>query len=122
MDLIQQSENETLLIQSVDQNTIQLSSEKYSESIIIDSVKVQRNLQINDVKELTTTHIDKLLESNPEIVIFGSGIEHKFPDPILLTKIAERNIGFEVMTNQAAARTYNILKTEGRKLSCLLII
>lgn len=122
MDIIQENEGEALLIHSIDKDKVELSIGEYTESIILETEKVHNDLQISSVAELNSKHIEKLLESNPEIVIFGSGIEHSFPDPNLLTEIAERNIGFEVMTNQAAARTYNILKTEGRKLACLLII
>jgi len=69
---------------------------------------------------LTSQHINSLLDSNPEIIILGSGTEHKFPKVDLLSPIAKKNIGFEVMNNLSAARTYNILVAEERKVACLL--
>lgn len=122
MQLIQNHTNEVNLIKSIDAHSILIGEVKFEESCIVSNQTLSHQLELTDILKLTTSHIDQLLDSNPEIVILGSGIEHTFPNICVLKPIAEKNIGFEVMNNQSAARTYNVLVAEERKVACLLII
>jgi uncharacterized protein len=63
---------------------------------------------------------NKAIEDEAEIILIGS--ETLLNIPIALRKrLHERQIGFEIMTIGAAARTLNILKSEYRKVSALFI-
>jgi uncharacterized protein len=56
-----------------------------------------------------------------DIILLGTGNEHRFPRPELMQPLMRANKGLEVMTIQAACRTYNILISEGRKVSAALL-
>ena len=58
----------------------------------------------------------------PELVIFGSGARLSFVHPSLLRPLIERGIGVETMDTMAAARTFNILAGEGRRVAAALLI
>lgn len=122
MDLIQQQAEQINLVSNVSELQVQFGESNYSESVIVTADAIVANLSLNSVSALSKNHIDKLLESNPQVIIFGCGKQHVFPDTSLLSEIAQREIGFEVMVNQAAARTYNVMVAEGRKVACLLIL
>ena len=109
-------------IKSIDSHRILLNDTIFDQSCIIANQNIHTDLNLTNILELTSAHIQQLLESNPEIIILGSGNEHTFPKIEVLTPIAENNIGFEVMNNQSAARTYNVLVAEERKVACLLIL
>lgn len=64
--------------------------------------------------ELTAEHFARLAALKPEVVIFGSGARLRFPAPALLRALIEARIGVETMDTGAAARTYNVLASEGR--------
>ena len=57
----------------------------------------------------------------PEVLLLGTGERQRFPHPRLTAALAEARIGVDVMTTQAACRTYNILMAEGRRVVALLL-
>ena len=59
--------------------------------------------------------------SQPEIVLLGTGSRLRFPRPELTRALYEARIGLEVMDIQAACRTYNILAAEERKVVAALL-
>ena len=65
-------------------------------------------------EELNAAHFEFLRSLQPEIVLLGTGPTQKFPHPSLSGSLHEARIGLEIMTTDAACRTYNILVAEGR--------
>ena len=57
-----------------------------------------------------------------EVLLFGTGRRQRFPEPSLLQPLMAARIGVEVMDSAAAARTYNILVAEGRKVVAVLLL
>jgi uncharacterized protein len=57
-----------------------------------------------------------LLALDPELVLLGSGDRQQFPPAATMAACLTRGIGVEVMTNAAAARTFNVLAGEGRRV------
>jgi len=109
-------------IKHIDSQELLIGDEKFQESCIVTNKTIHINIKITDILQLSPLHIEQLLASSPEIIIIGSGLNHEFPKIELLNPIAINNIGFEVMNNQSAARTYNVLVSEERQVACLLII
>lgn len=62
------------------------------------------------------THWQAVLALQPALFILGTGAVQTFPDPKQLAFFLQRGIGFEIMNNAAAARTFNILAQEGRNV------
>ncbi|HHT00904.1 MAG TPA: hypothetical protein ENK73_08640, partial [Thiomicrospira sp.] len=58
----------------------------------------------------------------PEVIILGTGETQHFPEPKLFAYCAHKGVGLEVMANDAACRTYNVLTTEDREIVLALII
>jgi uncharacterized protein len=58
----------------------------------------------------------------PEIVLLGTGARQRFPHPRLYRTLTADRIGVEVMDSAAAARTYNIIAAEGRRVAAALIL
>jgi len=65
-------------------------------------------------EDLAAEHFAFLRGLQPEIVLLGTGPTQKFPHPSLSRSLYEARVGLEVMTTDAACRTYNILVAEGR--------
>lgn len=77
---------------------------------------------ITDIKQLGTEHLQALLAVEPEVLLIGTGSQHQFPDVALLAPLHSANIGYEIMDSQAACRTYNLLRGEGRKVVAGIIL
>jgi len=58
----------------------------------------------------------------PEIVLFGTGARQRFPHPRVYRLLTDARIGVEVMDTAAAARTYNIVAAEGRRVVAALLL
>jgi uncharacterized protein len=76
---------------------------------------------VTHVGELTEALLDELRQHKPEVVILGTGARQQFLKPALLRGLLRDRIGVECMDTQAAARTYNILASEGRAVTAALL-
>ena len=77
---------------------------------------------VSDMTSLKAEHLQPLLALEPEVLLLGTGRQHQFPDVALLTPVHAANIGYEVMDSQAACRTYNLLRGEGRRVVAGIIL
>jgi uncharacterized protein len=122
MDLSENRTQHPNLIKSADDKKCEIGGQLYTQSIVIpfnDAVYSSTN---SSAAGLTAQDIEQLCNHNPEIIILATGKEIVFPDAELLQPIAELNIGLEVLNNQAAARTFNVLLAEERNAVCLMLL
>ena len=75
----------------------------------------------------TTAAIDEaalapILALQPQLLILGTGARQQFLAPRLQAQLYSRGIGIESMDNAAAARTYNLLASEGRKVAAAFLL
>ncbi|TWI08264.1 Mth938-like domain-containing protein [Aerolutibacter ruishenii] len=71
---------------------------------------------VSDAKALTAEDLEPLLALAPEVVILGTGPAQVFPSAAVMAACLRRHVGLEVMSNAAAARTFNVLAGEHRKV------
>jgi len=122
MDLSENRSNNPNLISSAQADQCVIGSQTYSTSIIIPSDAVLAPCTINTVSDLTEQLIKQLCTYKPEVIILATGEHIVFPEADILTPLIKQHIGLEVLNNQAAARTFNVLLAENRKTVCLMII
>ena len=72
-----------------------------------------------DLDEAAFAHLAGL---GVEILLLGTGRTHRFPHPSITRPLLDRRIGLEVMTTDAACRTYGFLVSEGRNVAAALIV
>jgi uncharacterized protein len=97
-------------------------AEKIERSIVIGSHGEKFDWNCARFEDLTAEHFERLAQTQPELVIFGSGTRLRFAPPALLRALMENRIGIETMDTLAACRTYNILAGEGRQVVAALLI
>ena len=71
---------------------------------------------MTDARALAPDDLAPLLALEPEVILLGSGATQVFPPAAAMAACLGRGIGLEVMTNAAAARTFNVLAGEGRRV------
>ncbi len=73
--------------------------------------------------ELDLEHLAPLLsiQPQPEFLIIGTGPIMGFPPRALVRALEERGIGVEAMDSRAAARTWGMLRGEGRWIAAALM-
>ena len=77
---------------------------------------------VTDPAMLEASQLDCLLALQPELVLLGTGPTQVFPPAAVLAAFLTRGLGIEVMTNDAAARTYSVLAGEGRRVVAAFVI
>jgi uncharacterized protein len=97
-------------------------AEKVEHSVVIGSRGEKFDWSCERFEDLTEEHFSRLADSRPELVIFGSGTQLRFPPPAFLRGLMAARIGVETMDTIAACRTYNILAGEGRKVLAALLM
>ena len=110
------------MIRSVSEDGLKIGDILYQSTIAITSDEVFDSWCDRDVSELQCEDFADLLATEPEIVILGTGQSNVFVPRELVFAFARRNVGLEVMNTKAAARTFNVLAGEGRKVAAVLYL
>ena len=109
-------------IQSYAKGQVTVGGVTYRTSLIITPSQVIDDWRPDTFSNLISDDLARLTEWEPEIVILGTGPLHQFPHPSLAESLILRRIGLESMATDAACRTYNILRGEGRKVIAALFM
>ncbi|MCQ9615637.1 Mth938-like domain-containing protein [Paenalcaligenes niemegkensis] len=140
-----QKENNPALntITAYDVDYVEVNREKYHSSIffrpegIVELLAARSAADINEALLQKITGLDQIkqdpmdfLDGNtpvlpqdaPEVVLIGTGETQQLLSPQVTSSLLGMRIGIEVMDTRAAARTYNILMSEGRKVVAALLI
>lgn len=112
----------SLTIQSVTATTIIVNGEPYPQTIALTPEEVIDDWVIKPIADLADADFATLLARSPEMILLGTGSTHVFPPRELMFAFARRGVGLEVMDTAAAARTFNVLATEGRQIAAVLYL
>lgn len=105
-----------LFVRTVGRSSVVLADRELSDSFLLATDHVVEGWPIHDAAELDASHVDTLLSLQPELIILGTGHVQKFPAAAFMAGFLRKGVGIEVMDNGAAARTYNLLAGEGRRV------
>jgi uncharacterized protein len=94
---------------------------RYDGSVVVTPARIITGWHPTAPHEIDAHALAVLDELDCELALLGTGSRHQFPDTALLAPYMGRGIGVEVMSSDAACRTYNILMAEGRRVVALLV-
>lgn len=122
MQLIQDRAEGYFFIRACNADSIIVIDRALHTSFVISPDRVIENWPATSVEAVDASAIQAVLGLEPELVLFGSGERQQFPAREILLPLLRRGIGVEVMNNAAAARTYNLLAAEGRRVVASFIL
>lgn len=93
-----------------------VNDQQLQRSFILSPMELLQEWRPRAIADLVPEDLEPLLALNPSVVLLGSGPALVFPPPAVMAACLTRGVGVEVMDNAAAARTFNVLATEGRKV------
>jgi uncharacterized protein len=85
-------------------------------SFVVAPDALVENWPVADITAMRPADLEPLFALQPELVVLGSGGAQAFPPADVAAACLQRGIGLESMTNAAAARTFNVLAGEGRRV------
>jgi len=121
MQLTEQPTDSRFFVRSLGPRSIRIVDEEYDHSLILDPERGVEPWPVDSVEGLSEASIQPLLAREPDVVLLATGRKMQFPEHALRIEFLRRNIGLEVMTLEAAARTFNILAAEERKVLAAMI-
>ena len=110
------------LITGYSQDWISINNLVYPQSLVVLPDELLLDWVVSDFDDLIEANFECLLGYQPEVILLGTGANHRFIRPHLIQALTAVNIPVECMTTDAACRTYNILMAEGRKVAAALIL
>ena len=110
------------LLRGISADGVLVNDKTLNSSFILTPNELVENWRPASSLELVADDMQALLDLNPVLVILGTGSRQQFPSAAVMAACLTRGIGIEVMDNAAAARTFNVLATEGRKVVAGFIV
>ncbi|GAB2544642.1 Mth938-like domain-containing protein [Rhodanobacter koreensis] len=105
-----------LFVRRVGAGSVTLIDRELHASFLLAPDRAVEHWPVDTAGTLDAGHVDTVLALQPELVILGTGERQVFPPAVFMAGFLRKGVGIEVMDNAAAARTYNLLAGEGRRV------
>ncbi len=122
MQLSHEAPDYAYTLRGADGHSARINDRELASSFIVTPQVLVEDWPVASVAALTVAHLEQILALEPVLIVLGTGARQVFPSPQLMATCLSRGIGLEVMNNAAAARTFNILAGEGRKVAAAFIL
>ena len=116
MHLNLENPDHEFFLRGADGRVALVNDRRIERSFVLAPNRLIEDWAVGDVRALSIDDLAPLLELQPELIVLGCGASQAFPPPATLAACLSRGIGLESMTNAAAARTFNVLAGEGRRV------
>lgn len=110
------------VLRAADGASARVNERQLHASFVLSPNRLVDDWPVRDVKAMTPQDLEPVLALDPEVILLGSGAAQKFPPAAVMAACLSRGVGLETMTNAAAARTFNILAGEGRRVVAAFVI
>lgn len=122
MDLSLDRPDDYLFVRRTGADVITLVDRELKRSFLLTPDEVVEDWPAQSADMLSADHVEAILALHPELVLLGTGQRQIFPAPAFMAGFLRKGVGIEVMDNAAAARTYNLLAGEGRRVLAAFIL
>ncbi|MGV8940826.1 MAG: Mth938-like domain-containing protein [Lysobacter sp.] len=116
MELTLERPDYEFFLRGADGTMALVNERQLTRSFVITPNHLHDDWGVTDVTLLQPTDLESLMALEPEVILLGSGARQAFPPAAAMAACLRRGVGIEVMTNAAAARTFNVLAGESRRV------
>ncbi len=122
MSFILQPLEHPFAVRSVSDAAIVVNDRALTASFYLSPESLHEDWSPRDIDALQPDDLSGPLSLNPEVILLGVGNHQRFPAAIVMVTCLRRGVGIEVMTNAAAARTFSVLASEGRRVVAAFLL
>lgn len=122
MQLVHEQPDFEFFLRGADGRSALVSDRRLEASFIVAPDRLVEGWAVEDVTRLQVSDLEPVLALDPEVIVLGAGDRQAFPPQDVIAACYRRGIGLETMTNPAAARTFNVLAGEGRRVVAAFIL
>jgi len=122
MQLNLEHPDQAYYLRGADGVSARVNDRQLDASFILSPDTLVESWPVREVKAMTPQDLDAVLALKPEVILLGSGATQAFPPAAVLAHCLRSGVGLETMTNAAAARTFNVLAGEGRRVVAAFVL
>ncbi|MGA0586574.1 Mth938-like domain-containing protein [Dyella sp. KRB-257] len=116
MDLSLDRPESFLFVRRTARDSVTVVDREVTASFLLAPDRLIEGWLATDARALNKELAEAFFQLQPELVLLGTGERQSFPPHEFLAAFLRRGVGIEVMDNAAAARTYDLLAGEGRRV------
>jgi len=116
MQLTLESADHRYVLRGANGHVAMVNELRLTRSFVLATDALVEDWPVAAVDQLTPALLAPLLAHNPDVVLIGSGERQAFAPAATQAACLQAGVGFEVMSNEAAARTFAVLAGEGRRV------
>ena len=110
------------VLRGADGGAALVNERRLERSFALSPERLVEDWPVRDVGSLDAGAFAPVLALQPEVILLGTGDTQVFPPAAAMAACLRQGVGVEVMTNGAAARTFNVLAGEGRRVAAALVL
>jgi uncharacterized protein len=110
-----------LFVRSIGEKGIRVGDDFYTSPLILSADQLLSDWNVESVDDFNEESLQDIFEIQPELVLIGTGKTQIFLPIQVQGLFIRRGIGLEVMTTDAACRTFNILVAEERHVVAAML-
>ena len=122
MQLAQENPDFIYVLRGISEAGVLVNQETIARSFLLAPNAIVPDWRPTSAADLAASDMDAVLALQPTLVLLGTGPKQRFPSAAVMAALLTRGIGIEVMDSGAAARTFNVLATEGRKVVAAFLL
>lgn len=122
MQLSQENPDFLYVLRGVSDAGVLVNQETVGTSFLLTPHQLVQGWRPTSAADLQPADMDAVLALQPALVLLGTGPRQRFPAAAAMAALLTRGIGIEVMDSAAAARTFNVLATEGRRVVAAFLL
>jgi uncharacterized protein len=109
-------------ITSYSDDSIRINETVHRRSLVLTADSLHSPWEVTGLQHLSADSLAPIFDTEPAVVLLGTGPKQHFPPAKIYALFGERGIGLEVMDNGALCRTFNILVAEDRAVTAAIIL
>jgi uncharacterized protein len=121
MALTELGTSSTSTLRAVGDDWLETAQQRWDSSVMLWPDGAQA-WPVQSLETLTESDFDAAMTTTPQVLLLATGSTLRFPTHVLMRALHRKGIGLEVMDHRAAARTFNLLLAEGRRVTALFLI
>ena len=109
-------------IQGYEPGAVAVGGKVYNTNVLVMPDWIDPEWTPQTIADLSENHVLEMLARKPELILIGTGVRQVFPPRRLFAEAIAAGVGYEIVSTEAACRTYNVVLAEGRTVLAGLIL
>lgn len=122
MQLVHENPEFRYVLRGINEAGVLVNQQRLSQSFLVTPQQLLENWRPTSIADLRAEDFNEALALQPEVILLGTGERQQFPEASILAAVMGRGVGLEVMNSAAAARTFNVLAGEQRRVLAAFLL